>query len=342
MVEPLIWILEGEKTGDNTQLAELASRCTARVKIMRLQYNVLHHLPNFVAGASIRSVTGGIISELIPPWPDLVLAAGKRSVPVARWIRKASGGHAHIVQIGRPRAPLDDFDLVVSTPQYGLPPHPRLAEMDLPFAVAKVVGSVERERWRSAWQHLPRPLNVVAVGAGKFPMSLPSSALRRLGKAASAAAAGGSLLIIMSPRSATDAHLTIAREVTVPHCCYPWVPEGDNPYQAALALADRFVVTSDSVSMISEGLSTGKPVSLFMLPVSPLQIRWNAQYGLAAWLARKGILQPPRDIAQISRKLLARGYVNELGAPEVATRTYRRNDEEIVRLIKALLDRNAG
>jgi uncharacterized protein len=141
----------------------------------------------------------------------------------------------------------------------------------------------------------------------------------------------------MSPRSEKNAHQIIARQVTVPHCVYPWTPDGDNPYQAALALADKFVVTSDSVSMISEALSTGKPVSLFMLPVSPLQIRWEARRGLAAWLAREGILQPPRDISRISRKLLAGGYVNELGGPDAATRPYRRNDEEVMRRIEALL-----
>jgi mitochondrial fission protein ELM1 len=337
MVRPLIWILEGEKAGDNAQLSELASRCTARIKILRLHYNVLHYLPNYLLGTGLWSLTSGSVSELVPPWPDLVLGAGKRSVPVVRWIKKMSGGHTRLVQLGRPRAPLDDFDLVVSTPQYGLPSHLRLFEMDLPFAVAKMVAQGEREKWTDAWKHLPRPLIAVVVGAGKFPMSLPSSALNRLGQAASAAAAGGSLLIIMSPRSEADAHLAIAREITVPHCCYPWSPNGDNPYQAALALADRFVVTSDSASMIGEALSTGKPVSLFLLPVSPLQIRWSARHGLGAWLARKGILQPPRDTSRISRKLLAGGYANELGTPDVVTRPYRRNDGEVVRRIEALL-----
>lgn len=39
-----------------------------------------------------------------------------------------------------------------------------------------------------------------------------------------------------------------------------WDGTGDNPYLGMLALAGHLVVTEDSVSMISEAASTGKPV----------------------------------------------------------------------------------
>jgi hypothetical protein len=39
-----------------------------------------------------------------------------------------------------------------------------------------------------------------------------------------------------------------------------WDGAGDNPYFAYLAFADAFLVTADSVSMISEAGATGKPV----------------------------------------------------------------------------------
>ena len=40
---------------------------------------------------------------------------------------------------------------------------------------------------------------------------------------------------------------------------------GDNPYYAYLAVADAFLVTADSVSMISEAAMTGKPVHVIEL-----------------------------------------------------------------------------
>lgn len=37
----------------------------------------------------------------------------------------------------------------------------------------------------------------------------------------------------------------------------------ENPYFGLLALADAIIVTSDSVSMVSEACATGKPVHVF-------------------------------------------------------------------------------
>jgi hypothetical protein len=44
-----------------------------------------------------------------------------------------------------------------------------------------------------------------------------------------------------------------------------WDGSGENPYFAFLALADAFMVTADSVSMISEAAATGKPVHILDL-----------------------------------------------------------------------------
>jgi len=46
---------------------------------------------------------------------------------------------------------------------------------------------------------------------------------------------------------------------------YIWDGTGDNPYFGLLGLADAIVVTGDSVNMISEACTTGKPVYIFEL-----------------------------------------------------------------------------
>jgi uncharacterized protein len=45
-----------------------------------------------------------------------------------------------------------------------------------------------------------------------------------------------------------------------------WDMTGDNPYYAYLATADAFLVTPDSISMVSEAAATGKPVHVIDLP----------------------------------------------------------------------------
>ena len=44
-----------------------------------------------------------------------------------------------------------------------------------------------------------------------------------------------------------------------------WDGEGENPYMGMLAWADYILVTADSVSMLSEACTTGKPV--YMIPM---------------------------------------------------------------------------
>jgi mitochondrial fission protein ELM1 len=69
----------------------------------------------------------------------------------------------------------------------------------------------------------------------------------------------GSLLITPSRRTGED-NLAILKAALsgVPH--FLWDGTGDNPYFGLLGLADFLVVTADSVNMVSEAASTGKPV----------------------------------------------------------------------------------
>ena len=52
---------------------------------------------------------------------------------------------------------------------------------------------------------------------------------------------------------------------------YRWSAEtsADNPYLALLAHADRFVVTGDSVSMMVEVASLGRPLAIFRAAPGP-------------------------------------------------------------------------
>jgi hypothetical protein len=49
---------------------------------------------------------------------------------------------------------------------------------------------------------------------------------------------------------------------------YRWDPDNklDNPYLALLGLADQFIVTGDSISMMVEVARRGKPLAIFELP----------------------------------------------------------------------------
>jgi mitochondrial fission protein ELM1 len=304
-----------------------------------LSFNILHHLPNIVLGTSSASLRGQPAAQLAAPWPDLVIATGKRTAPVARWIRKQSGGRTRIVQLGRPRAPLSAFDLVVTTPQYGLPTAGNVVETLLPFATAHRPEPGAVKKWSAAWSQLPKPWIAMVIGAPRFPLRMGKTEIVRLAEAADrlAAASGGSLLVLGSPRTPQGMVEKIGARLHVPAIPYPW-NAAENPYQAALALADRFVVTSDSASMLGETVGTGKPADIFILPASRVRFGWQAKAGLAAWLSRKGILQPPRDMSRLVREIIARGYARPLGSDMTTKRMNGGAGDDVVTRIKAMFE----
>lgn len=330
----LIWVLQTARAGDNSQILEIAQRLNCNMAVKKVTFNALHNLPNWVLGASLVSLAPEAQRRLIPPLPDLIIAAGKRTVPVVRWIKAASGGRTKLVQIGRPRAALGHFDLVISTPQYCLPQERNVVELPLPFTSSQPVSEQEISYWMGEWKSLPRPWVLVSIGAGKFPLRLGEKEILDLG--AKLSRLGASPIVIASPRTKQYALTALAKHLErCPAKFYPW-SGGVNPYQAALALADRIVVTSDSMSMVGEAVNSGKPVSIFRLPVSRLFPSWSAKLGIAEWLSREGLLQAPRNMTAVIDSLIAQGYAAPLGEEPVAHRQLKPDYQKAIDRIQEL------
>jgi uncharacterized protein len=336
---PLVWALQTARVGDNAQVLEVCNKLEGETVVKQLVHNNFHFLPNYVLGSSLLSITRESAGTLVPPWPDVVVAVGRRTVATARWIKEASGGKTKLMHLGRPRAPLDDFDLIVTTPQYGLPRARNVIEVMLPFALPKRAPDAEYDFWQEAWSTLPRPLVAVMVGGGKYPLRMGEDEHLQLAAGINALIrkTGGSAIVMMSPRSSSNAAALIGSALSVPHKIYPWGPGKPNPYQAALEIADRFVVTSDSASMISEALATGQPVSLFSLPKSLIRLSWSARSGFGAYLASNGVLQPPRNISKLAEILLKQGVVCQLGQEFEPVNPVRRTDEIAIRRMKTMM-----
>jgi uncharacterized protein len=335
---PLIWVLKGLRAGDTAQAMELALQVGGRVEGKQLTFNRLHMLPNWLTGVRVSHITPAARSLLGPPWPDLVIATGKRTAPVNLWIKQKSGGHTRSVQLGRPQMALELFDLVVTTSQYGLPPSSNVMQVPVPFARPKAVPSTDLLQFQKMWAHLPKPWIVGVLGGHKFPQQLTSIEMAGFGRALDEMASqrGGSVLLLDSPRSPAGAIDNTARAITAP-CWRVQRGIGSNPYQPALALGDAYVVTSDSVSMVTEMLLTGKPTTVFRLPVSSLVPRWSAQSGIGATLARSGLLLPPRDVDGLMTRLQADGYVSGGSIEGSRINTIATHHAAVVARIRSLL-----
>jgi mitochondrial fission protein ELM1 len=357
--DPRVWVLLGVKSGDNAQALDLAGALGWAYEVKRLRFNPLHVVPSVVVGGSLTNLDRAESAPLDPPWPDIIISAGKRSVPVARWIRDQSGGRAKLVHIGRPWAPLDWFDLIITTPQYGLPARANVLHNTLPLQTVDRDGadsSRELDKWKHAIAALPRPLTALLVGGDSPSYTFDATTAARLGAEASttARARGGSLLVVTSSRTGDASADALEAAIDCPHYFHRFRPgAAENPYRAFLTLSDTFIVTGDSASMLAEACATGKPVSIYAIPRRFENIPgsrllrdgvWNWRASRTTyrgtpkqqdWMARmydrlveNGLVTPPRDLAAYHERLSAEGLATiGLGSTAQPPRPRKRIDD---------------
>ncbi|MEQ8900700.1 MAG: mitochondrial fission ELM1 family protein [Roseovarius sp.] len=328
-----VWCLLGRKAGDNTQVLALAETLGWPFEEKRIIARSWELLPHLLLGPTLMGIDRQVSSSLAPPWPDLVISAGRRNEPVARWIRRQAGGGVRLVHVGRPWAPPDCYDLIVSTPQYFLEPAPNVLVNPLPmhrFTRAGVDAAAERVV--PALGHLPRPFTTVLIGGDSGPFVFTRDKARRLAHGVNrlVAETGGSALVSGSPRTPRAVAEAFRDALDVPARSYWWHERGgadveDNPYPAFLGLADRFVVTGESMSMLAEAASLGRPLYIFD-PGDPPDRWWTRAHNFRhkplshALAMRFAPVRMRRDISRIQEALVRDGRARWLdeAAPMVA------------------------
>jgi mitochondrial fission protein ELM1 len=349
---PSVWVVTGYRAGERVQVMALAEALGWPCQVKDLDYRRVASTLSLFRTRSRLGINRAGSAKLKPPWPDLVISAGMRNEPVCRWIRAQSGGRTRIVHIGRPWVSAEQLDLVITTPQYRLPERANILQNALTMhGVTPTRLQAEAARWAPRFADLPRPWTAVIVGGNSGPFTLGRKAARRLAAEASAFAEvrGGSLLVTTSARTAPAAMQELARRIQAPVHLYNWQQDDlDNPYYGYLALADEFIVTADSISMLSEACATGKPVHMFDLGTGAAAMRVQAEAGdndlrlsalLYRALMRWGPQRLSRDIRLVHDRLLREGRARWLGETGAAGAAPGLQDiDRAVARVKSLFD----
>ena len=343
-----LWVLLGNRHGDNRQLLAIAEALHRPYHVVQLRFKRGARLPP--ARWFAQRLTWSAETALAPPWPRAVLAAGRKSVPAALWIRRASGGRSRLIHVNRPWAPLAWFDLVVTTPQYALPERANVLTNLLPFVPPQTPEPLPAS-FAARAAALPRPWTAVLVGGNSRPFVLDDATAAELAATVNdeLRPLGGSAWVLDSPRTPASAMAVLEGALEMPVQLVRWGRD-DNCYRALLGLADRFIVTADSASMLTEALLTGRPVTPFALPA---RADWRWRLG-AAWraaaesapqsLTRRaldavvglGLLSSVRDLGLLQRALAQAGAFGGDGRPLALAEGERRRTAA---RINAVIDR---
>src|SRR6516164_3479740 len=254
---PIAWVLHDGKAGMASQALGLAEATGFPFIEKRLGIRFpwvclppqLWFLPFRAAGE-----TG---ASLQPPWPDLVIACGRNVAMPALAVRRGNGGRTVAAQIQNPGIGRAEFDLLV-VPEHDRVRGPRvIVTRGAVHRVTPARLAADRHRF-PALARMPRPILSVLIGGTNKAYRLT---LRRTREIADAVGEilrnrGGSALLTPSRRTGA-AGIALLREKLNGLPAVIWDGAGENPYFAFLALADAFLVTADSVSMISEAAATG-------------------------------------------------------------------------------------
>lgn len=263
----VIWALLDDRAGNRSQCLGVVDALGVPYSVKEVRYSAFACLPNFLLGKSLIGLSLASRLAFRPPWPDVVIAAGRRTAPIARSIKAKNGGQTRLVQIMYPgESGISDFDLV-AVPTHDAPKSGNniLPILGAPHGVTTGKLSQAAETWRETIEGLSSPRIAVLVGGSTRRRTFSAQMGRELGSQVNemAKSVGASLMISTSRRTGQAAEQAMLSEISVSHEVFHWGQGGSNPYLGYLALADGVVVTGDSVSMCSEVCATDVPVYIY-------------------------------------------------------------------------------
>lgn len=258
------WIVTDGKSGMESQCLGLAEALGLQPKIFRIALrepwrSLAPHLRMGLAHAFVDN-------PLSPPWPDLLFATGRQSVPASLFLRQRSP-QTKRVQIQNPAIDPRNFDLVIA------PIHDDLWGTNVIHTIGALHRATPERLAAEAAQfapriaELPHPRIGVLIGGASGAYRFGTDAARALGRelVQQATTLGGSLLVTPSRRTGAE-NIAILRDTMSGTPGFFWDGSGHNPYFGILGSADVLLVTADSVNMITEACASGHPVYVYDLP----------------------------------------------------------------------------
>jgi mitochondrial fission protein ELM1 len=348
-----VWLLTDDRPGNRTQAIGVARALGWPFEEKRLAFNARARRAAPLLGATLKTLDDASRGSIAPPWPDLVIGAGRRVGPVARFVRKASGGRARVVLVGR-RTPGGFADLTIRCAYFRQVPDARLVELALPPTQVDAAALDEARTWPDPLAGHAGPRCVFLVGGPTGQHDFDAAfAGRMAGEVAAAAVkSGASLAIVTSRRTPPDAIEAMRRAAPGAHL-HVWSPgAASSAYLSFLARADLIVVTGESESMLAEAAATGRPLTIYPLAPRAMSRRQRVRAAVARLalgegplsrparrLMADGWVMPRRDLTALHRMIEERGWGKVFaGALNLETPEPRDEDGVIARRIAALFE----
>ncbi|MBL0941779.1 MAG: mitochondrial fission ELM1 family protein [Alphaproteobacteria bacterium] len=206
-------------------------------------------------------------AALRPPWPDVIIAAGRASAAPAAEIRKRSRNKTFVIQLQNPYLRPELFNIVVAPAHDQLEGENVIVTTGALHPLKEDIISQAAIKFEKQFSSLKRPFVAVLIGGTNKRYKLTPTVITSLAEQLKVMLKTYKVGLAITPSRRTEPkNYKVLQEHFKDLPVYIWNGQSENPYLAMLGLAQTIIVTADSVSMISEACATGKPVYVFPLP----------------------------------------------------------------------------
>ncbi|MBS7737703.1 MAG: mitochondrial fission ELM1 family protein [Chelatococcus sp.] len=314
------WVVTDGKIGDEGQCLAVAEALGLTPSVRRIAPRAPFSWAMPYGPIDPREAPSRSGSPVAPPFPDILIASGRRAIAYVRHVKRASRGRTFTVILKDPRTGTGAADLI------WVPAHDRLRGPNV-IATLTSPHRITAERLIAArtapppfLAELPKPRAAVVVGGDSRHHSFTAEDIARFaGLLGDLAASDVSLMVTLSRRT-SPALANAVSEVVARARGYIWDGQGENPYIALLALADSVVVTADSANMVAEAAVTGVPILVYEPSGGHRKIK-----ALLEGLTSAGAVRPFTGRLEVGAYLPLNSTVTIADAIAAAFKRYRSN-----------------
>ncbi len=263
------WVLVDSRIGSNNQALALADEMGIDYSIIKIEYNFLADLPNFLLPNNFFQIKSPNLQELVKNNdPELIISASRRTGFVSSTI-KSKRKNVKNIQILNPNLPFESFDLII------LPQHDKNVE-NKPKNIFRIIGALNNVKDKISktnsefetqyYDIISEEYAAVLIGGNTKDFSFNKNSSRKMLDTLTKLADDNNIryFITFSRRTPEVLKKMISTLKNFGHVIFDPDTNGTNPYPSMLKKAKYVVSTCDSISMLSEVASIAKPLYLYI------------------------------------------------------------------------------
>jgi mitochondrial fission protein ELM1 len=270
-LEPLIWILLGEKPGDNAHVLSIANALSLPFKTVVLPSRKSKKALKFIFRPAIAHCVNPLENlDKTTQWPEIILTTGRNLAMAALWFQRKANYKPKVVLIGWPHIGFSfrsesywasQLSLIIYSGVERLPDSANVLATRLPQ-----IGSVDAPGDTIKKDDLSA-LAILLVGGPTSQFVMPVSTIASVLNESVKLLTTESLHIVTSRRTPDDVLGYLRNHLPEKSLLHEWgASDKTNMYTDLLNDADRIVVTGDSISMLMDAATRAKPMSIAVLP----------------------------------------------------------------------------